>query len=147
MLILIILVLGFWLVVGLGLAAAFIAWKKGYPPWFWLVSMGPVGALWILLTPSLDQATTPEDRERWETRANWTGGMLSGFTILPMFGLPLIVLVGYFAWQSVPVGPPAPPPTLNATVVTDSVIEETSSKSDSKSPGDTGERPQGGNRN
>ena len=131
--IIVILALGFWFVIGLGLTAAYIAWKKGYPPWFWLVSMGPVGTLWILITPNLNRATTPEERERWETRANWTGGVLSGFTILPMFGLPLIGLVGALSYRSMAVGPPAPPPTVTATAT---VVEDETSSNPKPKPSD-----------
>jgi len=92
---------------GPGFLAALIAWNKGYRPWFWFLAMGPIGLLWVLLTPAVSQATTPEERERWETRTDWTGGILSGFTLLPMFALPLMAVVFYALAAR-----PAPMPTM-----------------------------------
>ena len=111
--------LGSCLVFGPGLVAAVIAWQKGYRPWFWLLSFGPVGMFWMLFKPSLDKATTPEERERWESRADWTGGVLSGFTSFVMFGIPLIAVVGYFSMSLTPAAPrpvPAAPP-MTVTVI------------------------------
>lgn len=113
-----------WLIIastlffGFGLIAGMIAWYKGYRPWFWLLSMPPIGFLVIALIPGLGRATTPEERERMESRADWTGGILSGFTLVPMFALPLIGAMLYFVLQSQPVVPlPMMSPT--ATVVTE----------------------------
>jgi hypothetical protein len=117
------------LVFGPGVISAFVAWSKGYRPWFWLLSFGPVGTLLISLKPSLGKAATPEEREAWETRADWTGGILSGFTILPMFGLPLLLVVGMFSYLSM--AAPAPPavtagPAPTRQVATEAMIEDSS---------------------
>ncbi len=105
--------LGSFLVFGPGLVAGVIAWLKGYRPWFWLLSFGPVGMILILFKPNLNKATTPEERERWESRADWTGGVLSGFTAFVMFGIPLIAVVGYFSMTLAPAAP-RPVPTAPA---------------------------------
>ena len=99
-----------------GLIAGLVAWSKGYRPWFWLLSMGPIGALVIALIPGLAHATTPEERERMESRADWTGGILSGFTILPALGLPLIVVLLIGSMTSAPVAPLPMMPAPSATV-------------------------------
>ena len=111
--------LGSCLVFGPGLVAGVIAWQKGYRPWFWLLSFGPVGMILILFKPNLNKATTPEERERWESRADWTGGVLSGFTAFVMFGIPLIAVVGYFSMSLTPAAPrPVPPaPPMTAKVI------------------------------
>lgn len=109
------------LVFGPGLIAAFVASSKGYRPWFWLLSLGPVGMLVIALKPSLGKAETPEEREAWETSADWTGGVLSGFTILPMFGFPLILVAGWLSYSSMAV---APPPLPAGPVVTETMSDE-----------------------
>jgi hypothetical protein len=111
------------LVFGPGLLAAVIAWNKGYRPWFWFLAMGPIGLLWILMTPAVAQATTPEERERWETRTDWTGGILTGFTLLPLFALPLLGML-WFTAVSVSVRTAAPMPMPTPPVVTGSVMEE-----------------------
>lgn len=100
-----------------GLIAGWVAWSKGYRPWFWLLSMGPIGALVITLIPGLAHAKTPEERERMESRADWTGGILSGFTILPALGLPLIVVLLIGSMTSGPVAPPPMMPAPSATVI------------------------------
>jgi hypothetical protein len=114
------------LVFGPGFLAAFIAWNKGYRPWFWLLAMGPIGLVWILATPAVVKATTPEQRERWETRTDWTGGILSGFTLLPMFALPLLGVL-WFSAVAVRTTPvmiaPAPPPPIVAVPMQAPLIE------------------------
>jgi hypothetical protein len=112
------------LVFGPGLIAAFVASSKGYRPWFWLLSLGPVGMLVIALKPSLGKAETPEEREAWETSADWTGGVLSGFTILPMFGLPLIFVAGMLSYSSLAVAPPPLPAVTAGPVVTGTMSDE-----------------------
>lgn len=112
------------LVFGPGVISAFVAWSKGYRPWFWLLSLGPVGTLVIVLRPSLGKAETPEEREAWETRADWTGGILSGFTILPMFGFPLILVAGWFSYSSMAVAPPPLPAVTAGPVVTETMSDE-----------------------
>jgi hypothetical protein len=95
------------LVFGPGLISGLIAWNKGYRPWFWLLSFGPLGTLIVALTPALSRATTPEERERMESRADWTGGILSGFTVMPMFALPVLGALYFFSF-SAPMVPPTP---------------------------------------
>lgn len=96
------------LLFGSGLIAAVIAWKKEYRPWFWVLSCGPLGLLLILLKPNLREATTPEAREAWEERADWTGGVLSGFTFFFLVLVPALGFLTYFAAFSAPVAM-APP--------------------------------------
>lgn len=90
---------------GSGLFSACLAWVKGYRPWFWLVSLGPIGALSMLLRPNLNRATTPEEREQWEQRADWTGGILSGITLFFAMGLPIVGMLAFFSLRTVAVGP------------------------------------------
>ncbi|MBC8117044.1 MAG: hypothetical protein H7062_21825 [Candidatus Saccharimonas sp.] len=92
---------------GLGLVAAGVAYMKGYRPWFWLVSLGPIGAMSMLLRPNLNRATTPEEREQWEQRADWTGGILSGITLFFAMGLPIVGMLAFFSLRTVAV-PSAP---------------------------------------
>ena len=110
-----ILLVGSVLVFGPGLIAGWIAWMKGYRPWFWLLAMGPIGALVIALFPSLARAATPEEIDRLETRADWTGGILTGFTVLPMFLLPLVGVLFFLQFRSMA---PPPPPMMAAPTVT-----------------------------
>lgn len=97
--------LGSCLVFGPGLLAGFVARQKGYRPWPWLLSMGPIGLLLVLLGKGLDQAKTPEEREQWESRSDWTGGILSGFTMFFVLLLPLSVMLLAFSWRSASIGP------------------------------------------
>lgn len=99
------------LLFGPGVLAAFVARHKGYRPWFWLLSAGPFGALLILLKPNLKQATTPEERERWEARTDLAGGILSGFTLFGMCGILLLGVVAFATVRVVPTAalPPGPP--------------------------------------
>jgi hypothetical protein len=123
------------LVFGPGFLAAVIAWKKGYRPWFWFLAMGPIGLLWILLTPNIAQATTPEERERWETRTDWSGGILSGFTLLPMFALPLLGMA-FYALAARPARAPMPvtPIAVTMPVVTVEEPPDPTVKSEIESP-------------
>lgn len=86
----VVLAAGSALVLGPGLVAAVVAHRKGYRPWFWILSCGLAGLLVTALMPGLGKADTPEQRERWENRADWTGGILSTFTFMSMMLLPLI---------------------------------------------------------
>lgn len=104
-LVVLILFLSSCLLFGPGLYAALDAWMKGYRPWFWLVSLGPVGLLLMLLRPNLNQATTPEEREQWEQRADWTGGILSGITLFFAMAMPIFGMVAVFSLRSATVGP------------------------------------------
>ncbi|MEK6259666.1 MAG: hypothetical protein AABP62_13695 [Planctomycetota bacterium] len=96
-----------------------LAWLKGYRPWFWLVSLGPVGALLMLLQPNLNRATTPEQRERWEQRADWTGGILSGFTLFFGMALPILGMAVFFVS---PMAVPTAPAMI--AVPTPSIVDE-----------------------
>lgn len=98
-------------VVGLGLIAGVVAHQKGYRPWFWMLSFGLLGLLVTVLMPGLRQARTPEERDRWEMRADWTGGLLSASTFMVMFVLPVLAGISFFVRFSSPMaGPPIPPP-------------------------------------
>lgn len=114
------LLVGSVLVFGPGLIAGWIAWTKGYRPWFWLFAMGPIGAVVIALMPPLQSLATPEEIDRQETRADWTGGVLSGITVLPMFILPLIGVLFFLQFRSVA----PPPPTMMAAPTVTNVPEK-----------------------
>ena len=98
----VVLFVGSALFFGPGFIAALLAQKKGYRPWFWLISLGPVGTLWMLLKPNLRHATTPEERDQWETHADWTGGILSGFTLFFLMGLPLFGVLAFYRVVAMP---------------------------------------------
>lgn len=104
---------------GSGLLAALIAWKKGYSPWYWLFSMGPVGLVVIAATPSLDSAKTPELREIWETKARWVGGVMSGLVVIPMVSVAMLGFLLFFSLRSTAV-----PPARVAVPIVAPVIEE-----------------------
>ena len=108
---------------GAGLFAAGVAYAKGYRPWFWLISLGPVGALLMLLRPNLNRATTPEVREQWEERADWTGGILSGITLFFMMAMPIAGAVAIFSLRSVVVGPAPTVITVPAQPIEDELVE------------------------
>lgn len=99
----------------LGLISAIIANFKGYRPWFWILSMGPIGLIIMLVKQSLNRATTPEERERWETQADWTGGVLSGLTFMSVFALPILGAAAFLSARAVAI--PAPPPIAPPRVV------------------------------
>jgi hypothetical protein len=105
---------------GSGFLAAFVAHGKGYRPWFWLLALGPVGLLLLLIKPPLRSAATPEERERWERRADWTGGILSVGTFFLLFALPAFALFGFASFRVARVAPPPAtgvPPTATAPPV------------------------------
>src|ERR1700742_5028468 len=85
------LILAGGLLLGSGLISAVIAHQKGYRPWYWILSSGLLGTLIILIMPRLGRASTPEQRDKWEARADWTGGILSGLTFLAMFFVVMLV--------------------------------------------------------
>ncbi len=120
---LLILFLSSCLLFGPGLLAALDAWMKGYRPWFWLVSLGPVGALLMLLRPNLNRATTPEEREQWEQRADWTGGILSGITLFFAMALPILGMVAFVGLRSVAVGPAPAVIAVPAQPIVDELVE------------------------
>lgn len=106
---------GCLLVLGPGFIAAVVAHRKGYRPWFWVLSCGLVGLVVTAVMPPIRRAETPELRERWETRADWTGGILSGITFMLMFVFPIMGGL-FFVGVTAPMGRPAallaPPPTV-----------------------------------
>ena len=101
-------------VFGPGFIAAVVAHRKGYRPWFWILSLGLVGMLVTLFMPGLVRATTPEQREQWESRADWTGGLLSGCTFLGMFVFPVVGVLFFARAVTLMGAPPAPPPPTTA---------------------------------
>ncbi len=96
-------------ILGPGLVSAVVAHRKGYRPWFWIFSLGLVGLLVTALMPGLRRADTPELRDRWETRADWTGGILSALTFTLTF---LIPLMGAMLFVGLPVAKPLPRPLI-----------------------------------
>jgi hypothetical protein len=74
------------------LVSPFIAWRKGYSPWYWLFACGPVGLIVIACLPSVKSAKTPEEYERLEARANFIGAVLSGIVIF-LTTVPALLLV------------------------------------------------------
>ncbi|MBC8116323.1 MAG: hypothetical protein H7062_18190 [Candidatus Saccharimonas sp.] len=90
-----------WGVIGLSiisfisfLVSPFVAWRKGYAPYYWLFACGPVGLIVICCLRSLKRAETPEEYERMETRANLTGGILTGIALFLSFGLISLAIIG-----------------------------------------------------
>jgi hypothetical protein len=106
----------------MGLFAATLAWVKGYRPWFWLVSMGPIGAVLMLIKPNLNRAQTPEEREQWEARADWTGGILSGITLFFSFAVPILLFGALFSYRGVAVAPPTF--TVRSPAATEVMVDE-----------------------
>jgi len=108
---LIVVVVAFSQLLGLGLVSAVIAARKGYRPWFWPLSLGPVGFVLILMKPALRRATTPEEREHWESSADWTGGVLSAVTFLGVLLPAMFLMVSFLSLSAAPVAPaPRPVP-------------------------------------
>jgi len=103
---LIITILLFGIILLSGMTAAIVANYKGYRPWFWILSMGPVGLILIVVKRGLNQAPTPEQRELWETRSDWTGGILSCLTFFMGFGLPFLGAALFLVARSAPIAPP-----------------------------------------
>ncbi len=76
------------------LISPFVAWKKGYAPYYWLLACGPVGLVVVCCLRSLKLATTPEEYERMEARANLIGSVLTGialFSSVSLFGLIVLM--------------------------------------------------------
>jgi accessory gene regulator protein AgrB len=78
------------------LVSPFVARRKGYAPYFWLFACGPIGLAVIACLPSTKTAATPEEMEQMESRANTTGAILSGLTLLIVIGLiiPAVIVGG-----------------------------------------------------
>lgn len=101
---------------GAGLVSAVVARFKGYRPWFWVLSLGPVGLLLILVKPNLGKATTPEMREQWEQRADWTGGVLSCITLFFLIAALPVSGVWFYSFAAAPVKVMAPMISTTATL-------------------------------
>lgn len=63
------------------LISPLVAWRKGYSPYLWLFSCGPVGLVVIACLPSTSTAQTPEEMELMQVRANTTGAILTGVAL------------------------------------------------------------------
>ena len=63
------------------LVSPFVARHKGYAPYFWLFASGPIGLIVICCLPSAKLATTPEQLELLQSRANTTGAILTGVAL------------------------------------------------------------------
>lgn len=93
------LALVFFVVAGLSfisfVVSPFVATAKGYAPYFWLFASGPIGLIVICYLPSAKNATTPEQMELMQARANTTGAILTGVALL-VVGMLLVpvVLIG-----------------------------------------------------
>jgi MFS family permease len=138
----VVLAVGGAIVLGPGLVSAVVAHRKGYRPWFWILACGLVGLLVTVLIPGLSQESTPEQRERWESRADWTGGLLSGFTflftgLLPVLGIMFFVGSWSAAPMNAPLPNPPPPPFLLEEEVTTTI--ETPATTIEPEPGQTQE--------
>ena len=76
------------------LIAPFVAWRKGYAPYYWLFACGPVGLIVVCCLKSLKTAETPEQYEQMEARANVIGGILSGIALFGSAGLMALLVLG-----------------------------------------------------
>lgn len=77
------------------LISPFVAWKKGYAPYYWMFACGPIGLLVILCLPGLKSTATPEAFERLENRVNVTGGILTAIQVLLGFTVVLSMFAGF----------------------------------------------------
>lgn len=131
------------LVLGPGMVAAVVAHRKGYRPWFWVLSFGLIGLVVTVMIPALRKAETPELRERWENRADWTGGILSSVTFMLMFVFPLmggLLFVGVVApMGGPPVAIPAPPVVSPPLRVEPEVLDAEKTEGQSAQPEVQGE--------
>jgi len=64
------------------LISPYIAWRKGFAPYYWLFAAGPIGLIVIWCFKSTRQTTTPEQLERLQSLANTCGAVLTGATFL-----------------------------------------------------------------
>ena len=76
------------------LVSPFVAWRKGYVPYYWLFACGPVGFVVVCCLRSLKNAKTPEQYEQMEARANLIGCILTGITLFLSVGLAALAIVG-----------------------------------------------------
>lgn len=88
----------FFVVTGLSfisfLVSPFVAWRKGYAPYYWLFACGPVGLVVVCCLRSLRSAETPEQYERMEVRANLIGSILTGIALFLSVGLISLLVLG-----------------------------------------------------
>ena len=88
----------YFTVVGLSfvsfLVSPYIAWRKGYAPYFWLFACGPIGLIVISCFTSTKKASTPEQLELMQARANTTGAILSGIVFFLIAALIPTWLIG-----------------------------------------------------
>jgi hypothetical protein len=118
---------------GPGLLAAFVAWKNGYRPWFWLLALGPIGMLVTFFQRDLADAKTPEERERWERSMDLTGGILSGITLFLMFAALGLGAMTFLAFAPTPIPAPIVGPTAPLPAVSPDVQESSTSDAEHKS--------------
>jgi hypothetical protein len=121
------------ILLGPGLLSAVIAHYKGYRPWYWVLSSGLLGMVIILIVPSLGRAATPEQREKWESRADWTGGILSGLTFVSLFAVVMLAalfFVGAAAPLRVKTAPVVTAPTTASPTMDDVELEGEVPKAD-----------------
>ena len=76
------------------LVSPFVAWRKGYAPYYWLFACGPVGLVIVCCLSSLRSAKTPEQYERMEVRANWVGSVLTGIALFVSACLISVLVLG-----------------------------------------------------
>ena len=76
------------------LIAPFVAWRKGYAPYYWLFACGPVGLVVVCCLQSLRSAETPEQYEQMEARANLIGSVLTGIALFLSVGLIALFFIG-----------------------------------------------------
>ena len=76
------------------LVSPFVAWRKGYAPYYWLFACGPVGLVVVCCLRSLRSAETPEQYERMEARANLIGSVLTGIALFLSVGLISLAVLG-----------------------------------------------------
>lgn len=124
-----------------GLITALVANAKGYRPWFWILAMGPIGLIVMVVRKSLDRATTPEERERWQAQADWTGGILSGLTFVAVFAFPILGMATFIVTRAAVIPPPpmvTPPPIAPPVTVTPQVAPEATDELSIDSPAPAG---------
>ena len=82
------------MVFGCMIMSPFIARSKGYAPYYWFLALHPVGLIVIANLAPLSKASTSDERERMEARANRIGSMLTGIALFLSVGLTALAIVG-----------------------------------------------------
>jgi hypothetical protein len=77
------------------LISPFIAWRKGFAPYYWMIACGPIGLAVICCLPSLKSTTTPEAYERLQGRVNLIGATLSIIAVFLGFTVPVAMWIGF----------------------------------------------------